>query len=404
VKSGEGEFLGRWAFCALCVRTLGTPYASSDVDVVGDFSAMKRNVLVFLRAWAFVLVPILCLVMTGLRARAVRAGNPFQVSHALLQSPPTFRQVVFGAIVANAPYQGVRETEDAAGRHLGIIEFGQPFDRPVDARALTMIHAHGSLPMVSWYPWTYAYGRHGGNKAPLERYALRKLYNGTYDDVIRREAEDLARFGYPVILRFAPEMNGFWYPWSESPTGNIRGQNRNSNQLGDFVKAWRHVHDLFQRTGATNVIWNWSPNVWYYGQKYPFTEYYPGDGYVDLIGVDGYNWGAVKRWSKWMTPDQVFGRTLTALRRISKRPFILSETASAERGGDKAVWMKQFFAYLKANRDIAAFLWFDLKKETDWRLNSSRASRLAFRSGMDGGVSGSPTTLLSHLLIRGGQR
>ena len=90
--------------------------------------------------------------------------------------------------------------------------------------------------MVSWYPWTYEYGRHGGNKSPLEKYALRKLYDGTYDNVIRREAEQLARFEYPVILRFAPEMNGFWYPWAEAPTGNIRGEHRNSNQLGDFVK------------------------------------------------------------------------------------------------------------------------------------------------------------------------
>jgi hypothetical protein len=363
---------------------------------------MSRKLLVFLRAWAFVLVPALCLVMTGLRARAVEASTPSQVSHAPLQTRATFREAVFGAILADAPYRGVRQTEIAAGRHLGIIEFGQPFDRPVDTTALTIIHEHGSLPMVSWYPWTYEYGRHGGNKSPLEKYALRKLYDGTYDNVIRREAEQLARFEYPVILRFAPEMNGFWYPWAEAPTGNIRGEHRNSNQLGDFVKAWRHLHDVFQQVGATNVIWNWSPNVWYYGQKYPFTEYFPDDAYVDLIGVDGYNWGAVKRWSKWLTPDEVFGRSLTALRQISKRPFILSETASAQLGGDKPAWIHQFFAFLQANRDIGAFLWFDLKKETDWRLDSSPESGQAFRDAMDRGVSGDPMTLLSRLSIRGG--
>jgi hypothetical protein len=366
----------------------------------GSFG-MRRKLLVFLRAWAFVLVPVLCLVMTGLRARAVRASNPFEVSHALVQNRPSFDGVVFGAILSNAPYHGVQETEHAAGRHLGIIEFGQPFDRLVDTTALTIIHEHGSLPMVTWYPWTFAYGRHGGNKSPLEKYALRKLYDGTYDDVIRREAEQLARFEYPVILRFAPEMNGFWYPWAEAPTGNIHGQHRNSNQLGDFVKAWRHVHDLFQTAGATNVIWNWSPNVWYYGQKYPFAEYYPGDAYVDLIGIDGYNWGAVKRWSRWLMPDQVFGRTLVALRQISKRPFILSETASAQVGGDKAAWIEQFFAFLRANRDIGAFLWFDIDKETDWRLNSSPSSALAFRNAVESGVSGNPTTLLSRLLTSG---
>jgi hypothetical protein len=293
----------------------------------------------------------------------------------------------------------MHELEWTAGRHLGIVEFGQPFDRPLDERALTMIHAHGSVPMVTWYPWTYEYGRNGGSKRPLERYALRRLYDGTYDDVIREEARNLAAFGYPVILRFAPEMNGFWYPWSESPTGNIRGEYKNTNRLGDFVKAWRHIHDLFRREGATNVIWNWSPNIWYYGQKYPFKEYFPGDAYVDLVGVDGYNWGSLKSWSKWLSPSETFERTLVALREISKRPFVLSETASTERGGNKAVWIHELFAYLRRNRDIAAFLWFDFRKETDWRLNSSPASQLAFRSEMDGDVSGNPASLLRSFLV-----
>jgi hypothetical protein len=361
---------------------------------------MKRNVplLILTRACCFVLIPVFGLTLTGLLAKGVRASNRFQVNHALLKKRSTFDQVVFGAIFKNAPYQGVRQTEQAAGRHLGIIEFGQPFDRPVDERALSVIHDHGSLPMVTWYPWTLKYGLHGGSKQPLEKYALHKLYDGTYDSYIRNEAVSLASLDYPVILRFAPEMNGFWYPWSESPTGNIRGQYKNSNQLGDFVKAWRHIHDLFEQEGATNVIWNWSPNIWYWGMKYPFKEYFPGDRYVDLVGMDGYNWGTSASWSKWFAPDQVFDRTLTTLRRLSKRPIILSETASSGHGGKKDVWIHQLFQYLRENTDICAFLWFNFKKETDWRFNSSSASRLAFRGEMNHYVSGNPKTLLSQVL------
>src|SRR2546422_4083590 len=282
---------------------------------------MKKGILVLARACCFVLVPVLGLVLAGVLAKGGRANNRVQVDHALLKKRPVFDQVVFGAIFKNAPYQGVRETERAAGRHLGIVELGQPFDRPVDQRALNIIHAHGSLPMVTWYPWTFVFGQKGGDKPPLERYALRKIYTGVFDDLIRQEAHDLANFGYPVILRFAPEMNGFWSPWSESPSGNFRGQNKNSNQLGDFVKAWRHIHDLFEREDASNVIWNWSPNIWYWGMKYPFKEYFPGDRYVDLVGVDGYNWGTTASWSKWFTPAQLFDKTLTSLRRLSRRPI-----------------------------------------------------------------------------------
>jgi hypothetical protein len=362
-------------------------------------SGMGGAVLILARACCLVLLPVAGLALTGLLAKGVHAGNHPKVNHALVQTRPTFGQVVFGAIVREAPYHGIGETEAAAGSHLGIVEFGQPFDRPVDEKALRLIHAHGSLPMVTWYPWTFLYGRHGGNKTPLARYALHKLYDGTYDAVIRDEATRLARFGYPVILRFAPEMNGFWYPWAEAPTGNIRGEYRNSNRLGDFVKAWRHVHDVFDAVGATNVVWDWSPNVWYYGQKYPFSEYYPGDRYVDLIGIDGYNWGAVKRWSKWLTPAEIFDRTLVALRALGKRPFIISEAASTEVGGDKAAWIREFFGYVRANRDIAAFLWFDFKKETDWRIDSSPAAGQAFHDELGADVSGSPSPLLDRLLI-----
>jgi hypothetical protein len=354
-----------------------------------------------MRASCLVLLPIVTVALTGLLAKGVRASNPVQIDHALAKKRLLFARVVLGAIAENAPYQGVQEAEAAAGRHLGIIEFGQPFDRPVDERALTMIHAHGSLPMVTWYPWTLLYGQSGGDQQPLEQYALRKLYDGTYDSYIREEADDLANFGYPVILRFAPEMNGFWSPWAESPTGNIRGEHKNTNRLGDFVKAWRHIHDLFDQEGASNVIWNWSPNIWYWGMKYPFKEYFPGDRYVDLLGVDGYNWGVTQDWSKWFTPSQVFDRTLTALRRLSERPFILSETASTEQGGNKARWIHQLFQYLRANGDIGAFLWFDLKKETDWRLNSSRAAESAFRSEMTSYVSSDPYTLLTRIEKKG---
>jgi hypothetical protein len=363
-------------------------------------SRARGTILILARACCLVVLPVAGITLTGVFAKSVHASNRFRVNHTLSQTRPTFGRVVFGAIIRDAPYHGLGETEAAAGRHLGIVELGQPFDRHVDEKALGLIHANGSLPMVTWYPWTYQYGVHGGNKTPLDRYALRKLADGTYDAVIRDEALRLAQFGSPVILRFAPEMNGFWYPWAEAPTGNIRGQYRNSNRLGDFVEAWRHVHDVFAAAGATNVIWDWSPNVRYYGQKYPFSEYYPGDRYVDLIGIDGYNWGGVKRWSKWLTPAEIFDRTLVALRGLGKRPFIISEVASTEVGGDKAAWIRQFFSYLRANRDIAAFLWFDFKKETDWRLASSPASELAFRTALGADVSGTATPLLDDLLVR----
>ncbi len=355
---------------------------------------MKKFIRLLLVSSALGSVAFVALLARG--TLQLHATPTFKVNRVPASTRSIFPHPLFGVVLKNAPYQGVERVEQQAGKHLGIIEIGQPFDQPLDVRALSIIHAHGSLPMLTWYPWTKAYSLHGGSKAPLEAYSLRRIYSGSFDDYIRQEARGVAKFHHPIILRLAPEMNGFWYPWAESPTGNVRGEFRNSNQLGEYVRMWRHVHDLFEQEGASNVVWNWSPNIWYWGQKYGFDEYWPGDRYVDLVGVDGYNWGTAADWSKWFTPGQVFSKTLTILRRLSNRPVLLSETASTEKGGNKAVWIRQFFQFLAQNPDIAGFCWFDYRKETHWSIASSQEALLAFHRGVQR-ASSDPNTLLVYL-------
>ena len=58
--------------------------------------------------------------------------------------------------------------------------------------------------------------------------------------------------GHPFFLRWGHEMNSDRFPWSEDANGNRRGE---------FVQAWRHIHDIFTSVGASNVSWVWCPNV-----------------------------------------------------------------------------------------------------------------------------------------------
>ena len=73
---------------------------------------------------------------------------------------------------------------------------------------------------------------------------------GTYDAYIREFAEGARDWGHPFFLRFNWEMNGDWFPWAERVNGN---------QPGEYVAAWRHVHDIFTAVGATNATWVWCP-------------------------------------------------------------------------------------------------------------------------------------------------
>ena len=83
-------------------------------------------------------------------------------------------------------------------------------------------------------------------------FQLSDVIAGTYDSYIREFAEAAKAWGHPFFLRFNWEMNGDWFAWAEGVNGN---------KSGEYVAAWRHVHDIFTSVGATNATWVWCPNV-----------------------------------------------------------------------------------------------------------------------------------------------
>ena len=60
---------------------------------------------------------------------------------------------------------------------------------------------------------------------------------------------------------------------------------------------------------------------------------------------------------------------------------MIPETASAELGGDKAAWIAAMLPALESTFPaIKALLWFEMNKETDWRIESSAGTQSAFTS------------------------
>jgi hypothetical protein len=139
---------------------------------------------------------------------------------------------------------------------------------------------HGLLPlfqdetlkalMVFWMP------RLNGNIN--DQQTLKNIAAGTEDTYIRTVANECKAFGYPIYMRFGGEMN---------INQGMPGEGTWASNPADFVAAWKHIVDIFRAQGVTNVIWVWNPN---YDESGPhhFTEYYPGDDYVDWIGIDMY--------------------------------------------------------------------------------------------------------------------
>ena len=255
--------------------------------------------------------------------------------------------------------------------------WGNPDDSPFYTNAYDKVTQRGIMPLITWEPWA------GTVNDPS--YSLASIANGSHDEYIRQFADDAAAWGKPFYLRFAHEMNGNWYPW---------GQGVNGNTPAEYVQAWRHVHDLFVKEGATNAIWVWSPNV--DDGNAPFTNLYPGDAYVDWVALDGYNAASVWN-SPWMSLGQLFGTSYDTLAALTSKPMMIAETASTEVGGNKAAWITDGFLSDIPTRlpRVKAVIWFDKNKETDWRVDSSAASLAAFQqvvaSPLYGGPSAIPT-------------
>jgi hypothetical protein len=266
------------------------------------------------------------------------------------------------------PQQGIPELERALGRRLDIVHWYQGWgaeDNAFDRVRADWVADRGGLPMVTWEPWDYRRG------TVQPEYALRRIANGDHDEYLRSVAEQMKGHRHRIWLRFAHEMNGDGYPWS------VGG---NQNTAGDYVAAWRHVVRTFRREGATNVRFMWCPVVPSAGSP-DVASCFPGDHFVDQVGMDGYNAGSEADWGGWLTLTEVFGDLYHQVRRLSRRPVIIAETGCAETGGDKSRWLRNAFlrdlpGQLPA---VRAVVWFNERREADWRLQSTPESLAAAR-------------------------
>jgi hypothetical protein len=222
----------------------------------------------------------------------------------------------------------------------------------------------GYIPLITWEAWT-----NGSAGIPLD-----DIINGVHDTMIHSRAQSSLAVGQKFFLRWGHEMNGNWYPWDGFHNGASTGAS------AKYISAYRHIHDLFAAAGASNVLWVFSPNV----DSVPgdawnqWANYYPGDGYVDWMAFDGYNWGTVMTTSTWRTFASMTSTIYAGLAAKGK-PIMIPETASAEQGGDKAAWIAAMLPALKGSfPSIKALVWFHMNKETDWRIDSSTAARTSF--------------------------
>jgi mannan endo-1,4-beta-mannosidase len=195
------------------------------------------------------------------------------------------------------------------------------------------IRALGAVPVLTWEPMVVV---------GTETHAIfaEEILGGRYDPYLKRWARAARKWGHPLVIRFAHEMNLIQYHW-----GTTRQQyGPASPRL--FRRMWRYVVGMFRREGATQVLWAFCPNH----QSDPrspgsdgrpwntLENWFPGRAWVDLMGVDGYNWGQTRTmadhgWdSSWTSFTELFAEPVATLRRLAPdKPFLIWEVGCTRR-------------------------------------------------------------------------
>lgn len=290
--------------------------------------------------------------------------------------PLSSNKVTFGAAVQRIAPQTHAQAVELFGQKAGFLpvidhEFYGSEDVWPTADHLPF---DGQIPMITWEPFGLR---------------LDQIVSGSKDLYLTSRASACKARGGPILLRPMHEMNGYWYPWSGAQNG------KNTEAAALYREAWKRIHDIFKTAKASNVFFVWCINA----DSVPSREaapwnapenYYPGDDFVDYIGIDGYNFGDG---NGQRAPAAIFNSAYLQFNSYNK-PMIICETSSADNvlgaaapagtvpwtNMDKPKWMQEFSNWLNGAPLVDGVVWFNYSKEQAWQIDSTPASLAAFRA------------------------
>lgn len=181
---------------------------------------------------------------------------------------------------------------------------------------------------------------------------LFRVLDGYYDEFLHDYAKDVADFKYPVLFRFANEMNGDWCEYS--------GYHM-SLDTELYREMYRYIYNIFKEHSADNVIWVWNPN----GKSFPDFRwnseamYYPGNGYVDVLGLTLYNTGNFYEGEEWTEFYDLYAPLYEETMKNYNMPFIITEFSCARKGGDKEEWTRRMLSEIKMFPNIKFAVWWN---------------------------------------------
>lgn len=254
-------------------------------------------------------------------------------------------------------------------------------------------------PVIFMEPVGPGIRRSDGDINEAMKYSNNSIVNGSFDTFLIAWAQGAKAYGKPVILRYAQEMNGNWFPWSvgqpapKDKDGKYVYYNL-GNTKANYISAWRHIYNTIHPI-APNVKFYWCPFQLFDTNSFSF---FPGVSYVDYIGFNAYQWNG----NSGGTMKNLYGPSINFLRGLpglpknadgtSKIPIIIGETgiASSPRSTTtyRKTWLGDGYRNIYSQfHDVRAILYFNfdmtnlfgrVAQQVNWDLKASPEIRTTY--------------------------
>ena len=167
-----------------------------------------------------------------------------------------------------------------------------------------------------------------------KNYTMQKIIDGEFDIELTKWAQDAKACDAPLLVEFGTEVNGNWFPWNGEYNGagtkDLYGKQNEFDGAERFRDAYRHIIDIFRSERVDNITWFFHVDAYSEPEVdwNRFELYYPGDDYIDWLGVSIY--GPQERGDEYQDFSEILADIYPRLVSLSNKPIAILEFAITE--------------------------------------------------------------------------
>lgn len=250
----------------------------------------------------------------------------------------------------------LRSYEEAVGKKVAWVYFSHNWyeGRAFPLETAAWIREAGSIPYIRLMLRSSA---EQNIAEPL--FILQNIIDGQFDDDLHNWCASARDFETPLLAEYGTEVNGEWFSWNGiwNGAGQLDGYGDPDKPDGTerFRDTYRHIIQICRDEGANNITWVFHLNAgdWPDENWNAFENYYPGDDYIDWIGVSNYGAQTPQDdyWEEFrINIDAVYPRIETLTK---DKPIFIAEFGATNNNplGNQAEWTRA------ALTDITSFRW-----------------------------------------------